>query len=62
MVGELQSANLGLGYLIQYGSQSFKLDIVMTAITVRGLYHPSSISRFPYLTISGVEAGVIHTR
>jgi NitT/TauT family transport system permease protein len=42
LVGEFQSANLGLGYLIQYSSQSFKLNIVMTAITVWGLYHPSN--------------------
>ena len=33
VVGEFQSANLGLGYLIQYGSQIFKMNIVMTAIT-----------------------------
>ena len=34
VVGEFQSANVGLGYLIQYGSQIFKLNIVMTAITI----------------------------
>src|SRR5262249_3972875 len=34
VVGEFQSASLGLGYLIQYGSQIFKLNIVMTAVTV----------------------------
>ena len=34
VVGEFQSANLGLGYLIQYGSQIFKMNIVMTAITI----------------------------
>jgi NitT/TauT family transport system permease protein len=34
VVGEFQSANVGLGYLIQYGSQIFRLDIVMTAVTV----------------------------
>ena len=27
IVGEFQSANLGLGYLIQYGSQIFKMNI-----------------------------------
>jgi NitT/TauT family transport system permease protein len=37
VVGEFQSANLGLGYLIQYGSQIFKLNIVMTAITILAL-------------------------
>jgi NitT/TauT family transport system permease protein len=34
VVGEFQSASVGLGYLIQYGSQIFRLDIVMTAVTV----------------------------
>jgi NitT/TauT family transport system permease protein len=34
VVGELQSATIGLGYLIQYGSQVFKLNIVMTAISI----------------------------
>ena len=34
VVGELQSASIGLGYLIQYGSQVFKLNIVMTAISI----------------------------
>ncbi len=33
-VGEFQSASVGLGYLIQHGSQIFRLDIVMTAVTV----------------------------
>ena len=34
VVGEFQSANVGLGFLIQYGSQIFKLNIVMTAISI----------------------------
>jgi ABC-type proline/glycine betaine transport system permease subunit len=34
VVGEFQSASVGLGYLIRYGSQIFRLDIVMTAVTV----------------------------
>lgn len=34
VVGEFQSASIGLGYLIQYGSQIFKLNIVMTAIII----------------------------
>ena len=32
--GEFQSASVGLGYLIQYGSQIFRLDIVMTVVTI----------------------------
>lgn len=34
VVGEFQSATIGLGYLIQYGSQIFRLDMVMTAVAV----------------------------
>lgn len=37
VVGEFQSASRGLGYLIQYGSQIFKLNIVMTSITILAL-------------------------
>jgi NitT/TauT family transport system permease protein len=37
IVGELQSASVGLGYLIQYGSQVFKLNIVMAAVSVLAL-------------------------
>jgi NitT/TauT family transport system permease protein len=57
VVGEFQSANLGLGYLIQYGSQTFKLNIVMTAITILAI-----VSSLLYLAISGIEAAVIRTR
>jgi NitT/TauT family transport system permease protein len=37
IVGELQSGSVGLGYLIQYGSQVFKLNIVMAAVSVLAL-------------------------
>jgi len=57
VVGEFQSANLGLGYLIQYGSQIFKLNIVMTAITILSI-----VSSLMYLAISGVEAAVMRRR
>jgi NitT/TauT family transport system permease protein len=57
VVGEFQSANLGLGYLIQYGSQTFKLNIVMTAITILAI-----VSSLLYLAISGIEAAIIRTR
>jgi len=57
VVGEFQSANLGLGYLIQYGSQIFKLNIVMTAITILAL-----VSSLMYLAISWVEAAVMRRR
>jgi NitT/TauT family transport system permease protein len=57
VVGEFQSANLGLGYLIQYGSQIFKMNIVMTAITMLAI-----VSSLMYLTISGLEAAVMRRR
>jgi NitT/TauT family transport system permease protein len=57
VVGEFQSANLGLGYLIQYGSQIFKLNIVMTAITILAL-----LSSAMYLAIAWLEAVVMRRR
>jgi NitT/TauT family transport system permease protein len=57
VVGEFQSASLGLGYLIQYGSQIFKMNIVMTAITVLAVF-----SSVMYLAISWLEAAVMRRR
>jgi NitT/TauT family transport system permease protein len=57
VVGEFQSANLGLGYLIQYGSQIFKMNIVMTAIAVLAI-----VSSVIYLAISRLEAAVMQRR
>ena len=37
IVGEFQSAKAGLGYLIIYGSQIFRMDMVMAAIVILGL-------------------------
>src|ERR1700682_3493100 len=52
VVGEFQSANIGLGYLIQYGSQIFKLNIVMTAITLLAI-----VSSLMYLAVSWIGGG-----
>jgi NitT/TauT family transport system permease protein len=57
VVGEFQSANLGLGYLIQYGSQIFKMNIVMTAITILAI-----VSSLMYLAISWLETAVMRRR
>jgi NitT/TauT family transport system permease protein len=57
VVGEFQSANIGLGFLIQYGSQIFKLNIVMTAITILAI-----VSSLMYLAISWLEAAVMRRR
>ena len=53
IVGEFQSANAGLGFLILNGSQVFKLNIVMTAIVVLGL-----MSGLMYLAIARLEAAL----
>lgn len=57
VVGEFQSANLGLGYLIQYGSQIFKMNIVMTAVTILAI-----VSSLMYLAISWLETAVMRRR
>lgn len=57
VVGEFQSANQGLGYLIQYGSQIFKMNIVMTAVTILAI-----VSSLMYLAISWLEAAVMRRR
>jgi NitT/TauT family transport system permease protein len=57
VVGEFQSANLGLGYLIQYGSQIFKMNYVMTAIAILAI-----VSSLMYLAISWLEAAVMRRR
>lgn len=50
IVGEFQSANEGLGFLIVNGSQVFKLNIVMTAIVVLAL-----MSALMYLVVARIE-------
>ena len=57
IVGEFQSATLGLGYLIQYGSQIFKMNIVMTAITILAI-----VSSMLYLAIAWLEAVIMQRR
>jgi NitT/TauT family transport system permease protein len=57
VVGEFQSANLGLGYLILYGSQILKMNIVMTSITLLAI-----VSSLMYLAISWLESAVMRRR
>jgi NitT/TauT family transport system permease protein len=57
VVGEFQSASIGLGYLIQYGSQIFKMNIVMTGITILAI-----VSSLMYLAISWLETAVMRRR
>ncbi len=60
VVGEFQSANVGLGYLIQYGSQIFKLNIVMTAITILADRVLADVSRDLLARKRGDEAPMRH--
>lgn len=57
VVGEFQSASRGLGYIIQYGSQIFRMDWVMAAIVVLAL-----LSWLLYLAVAGLEARVMRGR
>jgi len=57
IVGEFQSASSGLGYLIQYGSQIFKMNIVMTAVTILMI-----VSSLMYLAIAWLESAVMGRR
>jgi len=54
VVGEFQSASVGLGYLIIYGSSIFKLNMVMTAITLLAI-----MSALLYLAIHYLEVAVM---
>lgn len=53
VVGEFQSSNSGLGFLIINGSQMFKMNVVMTSITILAL-----LSSLMYLAIHYLEAAV----
>lgn len=50
IVGEFQASTAGLGYLIVYGSQIFRMDMVMASIVVLGV-----ISILIYLLIQWIE-------
>jgi hypothetical protein len=47
VVGEFQFGNTGLGYLIQYGSQILRLNIVMTATLSSPFCRPFHTERSP---------------
>ena len=54
IVGEFQAAKAGLGYLINYGSQIFQMNLVMTAIVVL-----AAISSLLFLAIQLLESTVL---
>lgn len=57
IVGEFQSAKAGLGFLIQYGSQIYQMNMVMTSIVILAV-----ISTVMYGLIAWFEAGVLQRR
>ena len=57
IVGEFQSAKAGLGFLIQYGSQIYQMNMVMTSIVILAI-----ISTVMYALIAWLEAGVLRRR
>lgn len=57
IVGEFQSSRAGLGYLIVYGSQIFKMDLVMTSIVILAI-----ISTAMYALVLGFEAYILKSR
>jgi NitT/TauT family transport system permease protein len=54
IVGEFQAAKAGLGYLITYGSQIFKMNLVMAAIVVL-----AAISSVLFIAIQALERIVL---
>lgn len=57
IVGEFQSAKAGLGFLIQYGSQIYQMNMVMTSIVILAI-----ISTVMYALIAWLEVGVRRRR
>lgn len=57
IVGEFQAAKGGLGYLITYGSQIFKMDLVMASITILAI-----ISTVMYIAVYYIEAAIMRHR
>lgn len=55
IIGEFLAANRGLGYLIIYGSQVFKLDMVMMSIIILCI-----VSTLIYQAITLLENKIIH--
>ena len=56
ITGEFLVSKAGLGYLINYGSQVFKLDLVMTGIVILGI-----VAALMYGVISSLEKILLKT-
>lgn len=57
IVGEFLVSKAGLGYLIIYGGQVFKMDLVMTSVIILAV-----AAAFMYLTVAWVEKKFIRIR
>ena len=55
--GEFLVSKAGLGYLIVYGGQVFKLDLVMTSVIILGI-----VSVLMYLAVLLLEKFIIKTK
>lgn len=55
--GEFLVSKAGLGYLIVYGGQVFKLDLVMTSVIILGI-----VAGMMYLAILLLEKFILKTR
>ena len=55
--GEFLVSKAGLGYLIVYGGQVFKLDLVMTSVIILGI-----VAGLMYLTVLLFEKFILKTR
>ncbi len=57
VVGEFQAANAGLGYLINYGSQIFQMNLVMASIVSLAV-----VSTLLFIAVQIVEAIIMRRR
>ncbi|MGE5676752.1 MAG: ABC transporter permease subunit, partial [Pseudomonadota bacterium] len=57
IVGEFLVSKAGLGYLIIYGGQVFKMDLVMTSVIILAV-----AAALMYLTVAWVEKRLMRMR
>ena len=55
--GEFLVSKAGLGYLIVYGGQVFKLDLVMTSVIILGI-----VAGLMYASVLLLEKFILHTK
>ena len=55
--GELLVFKVGLGYLIVYGGQVFKLDLVMTSVIILGI-----VAGLMYAAVLLLEKWILHSK